>query len=246
MEVTKDRLDCSICLCKLNLPYSLGPCGHMFHYECINKWFKKSKLCPYCRTKIDNNECGFKIFNNNIMYLLRNCKKIIKKYPSVKFWIEDNKRRIQYYITRLKKEQFLDLMVYICKPWNNIFYEIYMAKEDEIQYRLCVFRSHVDFISYFKLYKYLSDTTPQIITLDEICKKYFDNNIKMFIPRSEYKCVSLFTTVELENDIELYLVEFCIYNSENWEEYISNSPVNISRWHESLLIKLDNNISITC
>ena len=28
------------------------PCGHFFHYKCLKPWFKKSSLCPLCRTNI--------------------------------------------------------------------------------------------------------------------------------------------------------------------------------------------------
>eukprot|EP01038_Epipyxis_sp_PR26KG_P010025 gene10025-13481_t len=49
---------CSICLsefvegntCRL-LP---DPCGHMFHQECIDEWFKQSSACPLCKRSIKN------------------------------------------------------------------------------------------------------------------------------------------------------------------------------------------------
>ncbi len=29
-------------------------CGHIYHKECINKWFKEKRICPYCRHKVDD------------------------------------------------------------------------------------------------------------------------------------------------------------------------------------------------
>ena len=29
-------------------------CGHIFHTECIKKWVKYQKKCPYCKKKITN------------------------------------------------------------------------------------------------------------------------------------------------------------------------------------------------
>ena len=46
--------NCSICLedFKINDEYIKLNCNHIFHYDCINKWFKHSNLCPICRSKI--------------------------------------------------------------------------------------------------------------------------------------------------------------------------------------------------
>ncbi len=29
-------------------------CGHIYHKECIDTWFKEKKICPYCRNIISN------------------------------------------------------------------------------------------------------------------------------------------------------------------------------------------------
>lgn len=29
-------------------------CGHIYHKECIDEWFKEKKICPYCRATINN------------------------------------------------------------------------------------------------------------------------------------------------------------------------------------------------
>eukprot|EP00088_Acartia_fossae_P003212 TRINITY_DN1132_c0_g1_i5.p1 TRINITY_DN1132_c0_g1~~TRINITY_DN1132_c0_g1_i5.p1 ORF type:complete len:140 (+),score=46.57 TRINITY_DN1132_c0_g1_i5:145-564(+) len=45
------HIECATCLEKIageDEVVSL-PCGHLFHYECIDQWFNKSKNCPTCR-----------------------------------------------------------------------------------------------------------------------------------------------------------------------------------------------------
>ena len=48
----KIKLDiCSICLEQLDnslFKYKL-PCEHIFHRDCIDRWFKIKHNCPYCR-----------------------------------------------------------------------------------------------------------------------------------------------------------------------------------------------------
>lgn len=41
-------MECAICLdeCKT---YIKLKCFHVFHFECINDWTKKSTQCPICR-----------------------------------------------------------------------------------------------------------------------------------------------------------------------------------------------------
>ena len=37
---------------KLNKPYMITPCGHIFHTECLEKWFNCKRECPNCRTEM--------------------------------------------------------------------------------------------------------------------------------------------------------------------------------------------------
>jgi len=51
---TDSVLNCSVCLedLKHNDEYIKLHCGHTFHYNCINRWYKRSEKCPMCRTHI--------------------------------------------------------------------------------------------------------------------------------------------------------------------------------------------------
>jgi hypothetical protein len=40
--------NCTICLEEPE-DCSQLKCGHIYHKECINEWFKKKKTCPNCR-----------------------------------------------------------------------------------------------------------------------------------------------------------------------------------------------------
>lgn len=33
---------------------AIKQCGHMFHFTCLSRWFKKSKTCPFCRAPADD------------------------------------------------------------------------------------------------------------------------------------------------------------------------------------------------
>lgn len=53
-----DQTTCSVCLESLNHDGDSSvddcvrtlTCGHRFHQNCIDNWFKRSIACPYCRT----------------------------------------------------------------------------------------------------------------------------------------------------------------------------------------------------
>jgi len=60
--MTEEEEDCGICGLSFNGKYSYQmKCNHKFHYECLMKTFKKSKLsakythnnCPYCRNAVE-------------------------------------------------------------------------------------------------------------------------------------------------------------------------------------------------
>lgn len=47
----KEEEDCLICHTEMNkeTEVKILKCTHMFHKKCIEDWFKRSPLCPYCR-----------------------------------------------------------------------------------------------------------------------------------------------------------------------------------------------------
>ena len=38
---------------KYNKEYIITPCNHIFHSNCLEKWFEKKKECPFCRNEFD-------------------------------------------------------------------------------------------------------------------------------------------------------------------------------------------------
>lgn len=54
----EDDVACSVCLSEYSFGDTLRnlPCGHHFHCACADRWLKRSKHCPLCRTAIDTNE----------------------------------------------------------------------------------------------------------------------------------------------------------------------------------------------
>ena len=44
--------DCSICTEYVRRPQKLENCGHIFCFDCVNKWIAIHDSCPMCRSKI--------------------------------------------------------------------------------------------------------------------------------------------------------------------------------------------------
>jgi hypothetical protein len=43
-------MDCSICFCEIeDKDKIITNCRHIYHEECLEKWFKISHRCPLCR-----------------------------------------------------------------------------------------------------------------------------------------------------------------------------------------------------
>ena len=54
------ELECSICLEKMdkgNDIVSLDICDHIYHEKCIREWLNKSRICPLCRSNVDDSNC---------------------------------------------------------------------------------------------------------------------------------------------------------------------------------------------
>ena len=46
-------MECPICYDKIDDGLVTTSCKHKFHSECLLKWYKQSKDCPYCREKLE-------------------------------------------------------------------------------------------------------------------------------------------------------------------------------------------------
>ena len=50
---------CSICLSDFKNNdhiFNISNCNHIFHFNCLNEWFKRQKKCPLCRCDIINEQ----------------------------------------------------------------------------------------------------------------------------------------------------------------------------------------------
>ena len=53
-DIMQDELEnCVICSSNLTIFETPLKCGHRFHTECVEEWFKRSKVCPTCKAKQD-------------------------------------------------------------------------------------------------------------------------------------------------------------------------------------------------
>jgi hypothetical protein len=51
-------MDCSICFEEIKEnEKKIIKCNHIFHKECIDKWFKRSHQCPLCRNSKFDIKC---------------------------------------------------------------------------------------------------------------------------------------------------------------------------------------------
>jgi E3 ubiquitin-protein ligase RNF115/126 len=47
--IVDNQTECCICLDKTHQPWTVLPCGHMFHRPCISTWINYHDSCPICR-----------------------------------------------------------------------------------------------------------------------------------------------------------------------------------------------------
>ena len=58
-------INCSVCFEDIdfsNEEVSVLKCGHLFHQECLRRWFDTSRTCPECRSRVTRNQFVKKIF----------------------------------------------------------------------------------------------------------------------------------------------------------------------------------------
>ena len=52
---TRKRDECSICI-EYGRMYTLRPCQHRFHKDCISQWLSWNSTCPECRQQVEGNQ----------------------------------------------------------------------------------------------------------------------------------------------------------------------------------------------
>lgn len=51
-DILQEELEnCVICSSNLTIFETPLKCGHRFHAECIDEWFKRAKICPTCKDR---------------------------------------------------------------------------------------------------------------------------------------------------------------------------------------------------
>ena len=91
-------VNCSICLGDINLfdkKVSILNCGHFFHANCLNDWFRQQMNCPECRSIVTRGEFARNIFP-------KYTQETLNKLQSLKDKLGDLKRENFF----LKNENF--------------------------------------------------------------------------------------------------------------------------------------------
>ena len=51
--IIKVEIETECCICYEGvIEGKMLSCGHIYHKECIDEWFKEKRICPYCRTEV--------------------------------------------------------------------------------------------------------------------------------------------------------------------------------------------------
>ena len=125
--------ECSICLTTLtNSNLKKLKCGHIFHYDCIYKWYNEdiNGRCPYCRDFIDTPYIfSFQNINdNNQSYKTKKSNAINKKINGVKIYNIDifyNKANPICWSKEIYNKSELYLPLYYLKLNNEIYITLY-------------------------------------------------------------------------------------------------------------------------
>ena len=51
-----NNTDCTICLNSIENNFTVTPCNHYFHSDCLKKWSKRANTCPCCRFALSSAE----------------------------------------------------------------------------------------------------------------------------------------------------------------------------------------------
>ncbi|XP_047084303.1 RING-H2 finger protein ATL5-like [Lolium rigidum] len=60
-EGSGGKVECAVCICELgdgDTGRLLPRCGHRFHAECVDRWFRSHATCPLCRTVVGGQPQG--------------------------------------------------------------------------------------------------------------------------------------------------------------------------------------------
>lgn len=123
-------MTCSICLEKTSKICLVLPCGHSFHFRCIDKYnYYNPLLCPYCRQKYDapiasrlrKRQIIIESIKDQIEYLksIKNKKEKCEVVKDIIAFINKNLNRVRFFGDTLF--EILNERIIILKKDINIF-----------------------------------------------------------------------------------------------------------------------------
>ena len=78
-------MECSICLGNIESKRDLitTSCNHNYHIDCLYKWYKNEKTCPYCRDNIDKSQKIKEFFFKSLINQCLNYINNVESYKSL-------------------------------------------------------------------------------------------------------------------------------------------------------------------
>ena len=146
-------MDCSICFKILPRVHLVLPCGHKFHFSCLDQWYNfKPGLCPYCRqTNGGGIYSRLRSKKKLIRYFVDKCREVnltINKEEKVKimldiFTLVNNNMRILRFEYKILFETILNRIEVIS---NEILYLTFISEKlkDNLYYEMDITKKNIN------------------------------------------------------------------------------------------------------
>lgn len=168
---------CNICFCAIENKTVLKCCSNSFCFECINKWFHVSSICPICKHIVNKEKEQFIVMKCN---------------TDESYNLQENSDVIHMHVSEMN-DKLENMIVLICAS-NDVDRFLIYVTGDEIRFKIQNTLKNANI-----LFKKLSGTSRHIVkTINE----YNANKIKVLLFDEKHNTTGL--NLEFTSDIILF------------------------------------------